>query len=258
MALAIPALAEGSDARQDVLFDRIRLTVAGYLPYLDTEMRLDSKQLGTGVRVSMEDDLGLDDSKRSLRLEGGLWLARRHRLAFSLLELDRVSTTTVVEEIRWEDEVFVPGVEVVTVLETRTLELQYSYWPVSKERLAVGLTTGFQVESISAGITETGFEVEEDAAADVPVPFLGVDLRYAITRRLVLEVEAKAVDLSLGDYAGSLYDLDISLEYRAFRYLGLGFGFSGFDLDGTVDDEDFLGGVEFEHAGVQLFARFRY
>ncbi len=97
---AIPAGA------QDVeLFDPFNLKLEASWVKMNTKVRLDSKTLELGAELSFEDDLGLGDQERVPSAAFEWQFGRKHRLALRWQDIDRSSSTQVLEEIRIGEEI---------------------------------------------------------------------------------------------------------------------------------------------------------
>jgi hypothetical protein len=250
----------GSGGRpgEDPLFDRFNFRIGAFFASVNTEVRLDSKTLGRGVALNFEDDLGLDDADNLVQFQGDLVLARRHKLGFSYLDFSRDSTTVLLEEIRFGDITIPVNAQVRSFFDAQLIDLDYTYFLLRKERLALGISAGFAAFDLSTGVEERRLGLSQVAVAEFPVPEVGVELRYAVAPKLLFQTSGQWISLTFGEYSGALWDLAASLEHRTFRYLSFGIGLSAIELDGEIDDTEFVGALDLEYAGVQIFARLRY
>ncbi len=257
-AALAPALAA---AQEYPLIDRFTLSLAGSNIGLSTEIRLDSRELGLGTTINFEDDLGLDSSKIIPAVFFQARLGRRHVIDGSWSKADRNSTSQALDEIQFGDIIIPGGSQVALSYDQEQFLLGYSYYFLLRDRWGLGLRVGARYLSLTTILTVQTLDLEEEADAAYPLPFLGFSFRYGISKnnrwRLISNFGWLSVDI--GDVDGSQYILNATVEHLTWKHFGFGLGFNLSTIDVTIDDgDDFIGTADVSASQVGIFGRARW
>jgi hypothetical protein len=244
------------------LVEKWEFTLGSYFTSIDTEIQADSDQT-SGTRLNFENDLGLDDSETLFRFTAGYRIKKRHQVNLGYFESSRSGATVLTREIQFRDRTIPVDFEVLGTFDFEILEVAYTYWPVLKDKLAVGVSGGLLTYSFSTNVELAGerdlFGREEAAEADVPIPMLGFRLRYAIGPKLRLTTRALVIGgIEVGDYSGNILDAGLGLEYRAFRNVGLGLSFDLRDFDIQIEKRLFTTDFQYTISSFQTYLEFGF
>ena len=240
--------------------DTVRVFVGGFFSQLNTDTKVTSSGLG-GLKVSLEDDLGLDDDD-TVFFGGLLWrISKRHSVSIRQLVLDRVNDQTVTRELAIGDKVFTTNTMTETLFDYRTTHFDYRYSFYASDRLNAGLLLGisdidFEFEVVGnvmgAGggvITESVHEQE-----NYPVPSIGMGIRYVLNENWYLRAGATYLQYDDDDWGASLLIAGMGVEWFPWRNFGFGLGYDlveiEYDEDKDPDDDEW--DVEFGYRGIQL------
>jgi len=250
-------LANPSSAQDYPLFDTFSVALEGSWVKLDTHLRLDSKELGRGTELDFENDGGLAKSKTipTVRFD---WRPGSRHLVFGWWQsVSRDSTYQILKEIRFGDVVF-PVDEVVQFgFDTDEIAVGYAYLPVVNERLALGVGLGLRTLRVGASLAADNLELRSDGDFTGPLPFVDLDFRYGITPRLRFISRLGAFYIEFGDYAGSQFIFDLSIEHLTFGNLAFGGGINGALVDAEVDTSDYKGTARIYIAGARVYVKLR-
>ena len=156
---------------QDVqLFDRFNLKLEASWVKLNTTVRIDSKTLERGAVLSFEDDLGLGDQEAVPSVAFEWQFGRKHRLALRWQDIDRNSTTQILEEIRIGEEIIPVDANLGLAFEVETWAVDYTYYPWIRDRWAGGFGFGLRIMEITTVFVADGIEVEADGNVTAPLP----------------------------------------------------------------------------------------
>lgn len=253
------AFAGGVSVDQSKVLDRWTFRIGGFLTGLDTKVRLDSPTGGEGTTVSLEDDLGFSSSESVPRLRLGLILGKRHEISVGWYKTDRDSQTTVTEEIKWGDETFPIDTDISAFYNTEFLTFGYTYWFYSSEKTSLGVTGGLVKAKLSSGLGISligqGIQVEEDLSTDIPVPQLGFSANTYLGKRFVFTGRVGYIAFDLDDWDGDVTSAAVGVEHRTWKHFGFGLGYSYTDYDIESLDTKFLGNVQFNVSGFEIYGR---
>lgn len=268
MSGSSPALAQ--DTAPDDKRWSIRLT--GFFPEADADFTVFSTQTGEPVRVDYEDDLMVDDSISALRLDVAVRLSRngRHLLELHYLDIDRNGRAVLDEELDFGGASFPVNVTVDSRVETRDVDLHYTYLVVKNERGELGLSIGVHGIEVDATIrtvlTAEGIEIpvadEETLDRAFPLPLIGLRGGLDLSSRWRLGAGVRLLVLEIDDIEGSFVDSWARLEYRASDTVSLGAGYSLIDADVERDPSgEGLAEIlqaSYRYQGPEVFVRFRF
>jgi hypothetical protein len=255
---AHPALAQGSYH----LFDRFSVALEGSWATLDTNLRLDSEKYGKGTELDFESDGGLASSKVVPSLSFEWMLGSRHRLNGWWLKVDRDSFNTVLQEIRFGDEVSPIDEEVKLLFDTEEIGLGDTYYLKRSERHAFGVGGGFRTLKTTAGLASVDREVSKGTDFTAPLPYILAEYRYAMSPKLCLVSDLGLFYISIGDFTGSQVVFDAWVEDLAFERFSFrgGVRATRVHAEMTASTElagDFNGSVTMAIACGRLFVRAR-
>ena len=117
-----------------IIGDRFQVSVGGFLVDLQTSARAarDGRLLGTIVQL--EDDLGVDESLSTFRLDGFYRIRPAHTLEFGYFLIKREGRTAIEREIEFRDLTFDVGASLQTDFNTQLFKGAYRYTFVNDGR----------------------------------------------------------------------------------------------------------------------------
>ena len=254
-----PAMAE------DTTWKKFNLNLGYFIANTDTNVRLGS---GLGVSVDMEDLLGLDTTNLAFRVDASWRFTdnRRHRLDFKWFSFRRDGSRTIGQDIHYEDEdgndqVIKAGTHVESFFDFDIYQLAYSYSFFQDDRIDLAGSLGLYVMPIDFGLTATGLvNVGGSENFTAPLPTLGVRVDFAITPKWYFRSGLQVFYLEIGEFAGSIIDTQVAIEYLPWKHFGFGLGFDSLNVHIEADEEDypkidFKGEVNFHYTGLLLYAK---
>lgn len=240
--------------------DTVRVFFGGFFAQLDTDTKVTSSGLG-GRKISLEDDLGLDDDD-TVFFAGLRWrISKRHSVGITQLVLDRDGDQTVTRELAIGDKVFTINTMTETLFNYRTTHFDYRYSFYASDRLNVGVLLGisdidFEFEVVGNVMGPGGGVITESVheQEDYPVPSIGMGIRYVLNENWYLRAGATYLEYDDGEWEASLLIAGLGVEWYPWRNFGFGLGY---DLVKIEYDEDKDPGkdewdVDFGYQGIQL------
>lgn len=259
LAFALPLAAQES-----LLFPRFSVTGGTSPASFDTKARIDP-ELGAlvGTNLTLERDLGLDDSRNLTRL-GVQWRPfRRHELAATYFSAPRRGHALIDRTIVFRNQTYPINELVDTRLDLDYASLTYTFWARRSERDGLGITLGAATLSMNAVVSSerpfTTVTTTQQAETDVPVALAGLQGRVALTPRLHAEGSAATLPrVTIGDYTGDAFTAAARLEYRPVNWLGIGAAYHYFRLTVDVDQTSLSGSLDMRIRGPEAFVRLAF
>ncbi|KPJ98638.1 MAG: hypothetical protein AMJ60_07610 [Desulfobacterales bacterium SG8_35] len=242
--------------------DTFKLAAGVFLPAIDSQLRINSKTLGTGTIIDLEDDLGFDEDV-TLGVLGGYWrFAKKHRLYFGYYGFDRNTSAAIDKEIVIDDTTYVVGAELKSNWDIDFVFASYGYsffqgekWELSGSLGFYYLTTSFTVKGIGtiSGEVEAEKEITKEESLELPIPLFGLSAEYYFSPKWRTIISASLFTIAIGDWDGSLFQCSANLEYLFHKNFGVGAGYTYFDVDVERDRETRISHLDYKYSAVQVY-----
>jgi len=235
--------------------DRFALKGVYYQPTVDTLLRYDSSTGVTGTEFLAEDTLGLDDELNQGLIEMWIRMADRHRLRVDFYKMSRQGDVINDQVLQFGDSTFLPGENVVSDMELRTLGLTYTYSVFRRETFEIGLGLGIHlVQMEGAAEVPVRFEGEDFDVAG-PMASLALDGTWRFLEKWSVNGRVQYLQGNLDDVDGLYAQYHLDVQYRVHRNLAFGLGYSQTRMKVDSIAESFSGMFDLEYAGPEAFVR---
>lgn len=245
----------------------IELNLGVYLTDISTQARVGSNTIGLGIGIDFEKALGMETSSFVFHANG-LFRYRKKKRSFikvGYFSINRRSTKKLEAEIELFDKTFSQGTEISTKIDVGIITLSYGHSFFKTQNFDVGFTAGFFVMPISIGFNSTATSssaaVNSDETSFVaPLPVLGLYTNFAFTPKLIMRQSINMFYLKVGNFKGSLTELNMSLEYNAWEHVGVGVGLNSLNLNFEASNKneppfDFQGQFGYKLSGVMFYLK---
>lgn len=235
---------------------RFRFSAMAVFARVETSVRYDFGSGIVGVRVGFESNLGLDQYQTVPALLATFRVGGRHHVIGGYYELRRTGSKTLDADIPLPDTTLTLGSTVVSTFSTRVLTLGYGYSLLQTSTSSITPYVALYVADWEAGIgTEGGLApLRGEVSLTAPLPVLGMVVHSAIASRLFITGNLGLFFLRVGDYGGSIIEINAQLGYQLLSFLRIGGGYAIFSVDVTATAPDFKGEVRYRFNGPSLSA----
>ena len=244
---------------------RFTLMGGGFVPQVDTTVRLDASDGGIGTEIDVEDVLGVESSKAVPFFLFNWRINPKHQIVAEYFQLNRSGQQVIGTEINWGDLSFPVGASLDSSLDFQLGRLGYGYSFFNDGRKEVGLSIGLHVASFSSRLKgtvavgdESGSAESETANLTLPLPNIGLQGGYAFTDKFSVSLRALAFYLAVEDFKGYLISGDLLAVYDLFEHVGIGAGYSVFDIDYQNKVQGLNYDVEYLFHGPKAFATIHF
>lgn len=252
------ALMIGSFLPGVTLAKKINIVVAAYLPNVDTSTRVDSHEGRVGAVIDFEEDLNLDDNESLPAISFEYHFTKKLGLELAYFDLSRSSERRIQETINFGDETF----NVNELLKSKfsvdiyRLALNYDFWMSEKWQLGTGF--GFHITRFDVGLSAPERDVETSIDKTAPLPYLSLDLGYALSSKWHLGSHVEIMSIDLGSIEGSMLNAYVGIEYAINPTFSTGFAYNTYNLSAESDSlgDDLEGEFEYQYSGPLLYAKF--
>jgi hypothetical protein len=225
---------------------------------------------GRNASINGEDVLGLDSSLGVFRADAFYrpGESRRNQLDFTYASYERDGSATLSQALTVGDTTYPVGARVEPVLNFDLIRGTYSYSFVQNDRVRVALGLGVYVIPLRYGLdvqTRSAHSAVEGGDAILPLPELALRAEVQLYPRLFLKTSIDGMYLEISDFKGWIVDLNVGLEYRAWKHLGfgLGYNFVNADVEGEGANSkypgvNFVGEVNVRLSGLLFYAKLSF
>lgn len=241
--------------RPNVIEDRLRVEVSLLGASPSTKLRVDESPTIPGTEINAEDDLGLDDFQLLPQVELTLLPGERHLIRLSRFAIDRSANTHLEKNISFDNEDYLIGERVDSILNLTMFGLTYGYRFVMTPRAEISASFGIQIADVEANAVVRSRVVRESESGVAPLPLLGLEGRYDFSPRWSVEARVQYLTVNETDVDGSILDGRLGVTWRLNPYLLFGLGYRTFQIDVNSANEDTPGLVDLTVAGPLLFVR---
>ena len=241
--------------RPNVIEDRLRLEVNLLGASASTKLRVDESPTQQGTEINAEDDLGLDDFQLLPQVELTLLPGERHLVRLSRFAIDRSAATHLEKNISFDDQDYLVGERVDSILNLTMFGLTYGYRFIVAPRGEISASFGIQIADVETNAVVRNRVVRESESGVAPLPLLGLEGRFDFTQRWSMEARVQYLTVNETDVDGSILDARLGVTWRLNPYLLFGLGYRTFQIDVNSADEDTPGFVDLTVAGPLLFVR---
>ena len=273
LALAVtasmPAIAD--DFAGDVP-DLVWIDVGGAANDVTTDITLRGPS-GIGATVNLEDVFDLPGNKTTARMFGTVRISPKRRwIDFGYVDISRSGTRVLDEDVEFGDYTYHAGGQATAKFGTQFMYAAFRYDFLHEEKVRISGSAGLTFIRLVLSVKgESGFVTDENGApvtndferkgtGVAPVPMVGLNLDWALTRRLVVRTYSRFFKINVDAFSGSLNENGIRLNWYFVKNFGLGLGYDRTHLD--MKELDVGGGkimkAEYTVNGIGLFANLAF
>ncbi|HXP66970.1 MAG TPA: hypothetical protein VN815_15950 [Steroidobacteraceae bacterium] len=260
LALAVLALFATLAHAEDYLSpteERVRLSLGVVHLSNNTDFQIDSSAGVPGTPVNAENQFGLDKTDYQAKIQAMVRAGERHRLWFDYFSLDRSGQTTVTDPIVFRDVVLQPGDPLLSDLSIRTFSLTYGYSFLHGDKYEVAATIGIADTDISARarVQTAARHVDQTEDQAGPVPMLGLNATYVISKRFYVDGRAQYLKVRIDDLDGTLGIYELDALYRLRPNISFALGYTAFRANLISNQAKQAGFFNFNSKGPEFFLR---
>ncbi len=233
-----------------------------FMPFNNTNVRVTGNQGIIGTDIDFEKDLGFN--KHSFSAYGAFkWqISRRSRINLSYFYLGRSATHTLERTVEFNDHTYTAQASVHAYFNANISRISYSYAILSRPKYEAGLMIGAHVLGMKVGMgldaSIGSIDYSTNYKLTAPLPDIGVFGGYAITDKLVVNVEASYLALTIGNINGHVLNYNLAIQYEVYRNLGISLSYTGLDFKVTDDGDNLNGYLKWGYNGPALTVTYSF
>jgi hypothetical protein len=262
-----PAFAFGEDAGNPIL-DTFNIQLGTFFYGTGTTISLNGTASLNGATVStggtpidLEHTLGVQNASR-FRLDAYVRFTRHQRLRIMYFDASRSSSRTLDRTFTFGNATYPVGTTAYSQNGVSVTALSYEYDFIVGENFSLGAALGINRLNYNLAISATTFSpsnpsvpvyFNQKAAADGPLPLIGLSAIWRVTPAFYLTAIAQGLKVTVNPYSGTLQNYGMTANWQPLKNFGLGFGYDFFSLRAGVDGHNFNGNLNWRYSGPRVF-----
>jgi len=237
--------------------DRWRISLGGIAADAYTDAGLGSTSAGIGASINFEDIFNLPESKSTWRVEANWHINKRQYLDFGYFELNRSGSRILEQDVNWGDFIFLADGKVTADFKSNFpyAAWRYDFLQLPQVRISgsaglnyLGLESGLKADGTATDLNGNVISgvVEERVSISAPVPQIGLQIDWALTKRLAVKMYVRQIYVNISDINGGIGETAVRLHWWCAKHFGIS---GGLDKE-SIDLKEYTSG--------DTQARFRY
>jgi len=223
--------------------DRVWLDIGAAINEVSTDVAVRGPN-GIGATVNFEDVFDMPGDKTTARMLGFVRISPKRRyIDFGYVDISRTGSKVLDRDVEFGDYTYHTGGEVHTRFATQFIYAAFRYDFLHEDKIRISGSVGATFLRLLARVDgQGGFvtdangdpvttDFERKVSAVAPVPMVGLNLDWALTRRLVLRTYTRFFRLNLDKFNGGLQESGIRLNWYFVKNFGMGIGYDRSDLN---------------------------
>jgi len=265
LAGELPAIAQDESSP----WEKGALQFGGFVTFFNSDLRFGP----VGARnstIDAEDLLGLDTQMTVFRVDAMIrpGASRRNQIDAGYAGYHRSGSATLDRNITIEGTTYPIGAKIDTTFNFDLIRATYSYAFLQTDRVRLGLGLGLYGIPLKYDVkvqTLRGQSAAQGADTILPFPALAFRGEFQVLPKLFLRASADGMYLPISDFSGTLVDANIGLEYRIWKYFGIGLGYNYTEaiVEGKASSSnypgvDFVGEVDVHFSGLLFYGKLAF
>ncbi len=257
LSISIPVLAQASDDYHPLLTKKFHLAVGVYWPAIDYTLRVD----GTVPEEEIDFDqaLNIDDYQATAAIDFRWRFGKKWSFEGQYWDTSTDGGGILKEDTEWEDLVFKEGTFAHAGIDIKVARAFFGRAFSTSPKHEFGAGIGLHWMEIGSFL-EGEVIINDDTTdfrratvdASFPLPNIGAWYMYSWSPKWIFFTRADWLSASIGNYSGSLWDVQAGFNYQAFKNVGFGLSYMAYLVNIDVDKTDWRGGVEMNQYGPVL------
>jgi hypothetical protein len=197
---------------------------------------------GLGATIDFEEIFDMSPHRSTARMFGTARISPNRRyIDFGYVAINRSGSRVIDKDIQWGDNNIQAGADLTAKFDTGFIYAAFRYDFLHLEQIRISGSAGLTWLELSTGLSGTGTytpvggvpitgSFEREGSVGAPVPMVGLNLDWALARRLVVRTYSRFFKINVSAFDGGLFESGIRLNWYFAKHFGLGLGYDRTDL----------------------------
>ena len=251
--------------------DKVRIGIGGMAADAYTDAGLGSTTAGIGATINFEDIFDLPENKSVFRFELNWHINKRQFIDFGYLELNRVGSRILDEDVEWGDFIYQAGGKVTAGFESTFPYVAWRYAFLDLPQVRISGSAGIDYLTLKARLAASGSvtdlngtpvtgDVDERVSVSAPVPQVGLQIDWALTKRLAVLMYVRQIYISdIAGVDGGIGETAIRLHWWYAKHAGISGGLDKESIDlKSYESGDTKARFRYEVRGFSFYFNFAF
>jgi len=234
------------------------IAINGVYVFLETYARFETPNNLLGVKISLEDNLGLVNSKSMVQGTFKYRITKRSGIYAAYYGLNRSTTYTLNKDIPYLDELFPQGTEVDAYFNTHVASAGYLFSILAEPDSYLGAYLNFFFIDLNTGVKSNENDINKEIQFLAPLPNIGLVMYFKLHKWLGIGAEVGAFFINADDFNGKLYNASILLNLEATKWLAFNLGYTSFNIHVCFKESDYNTTIGYNFRGPTVGAEFKF
>jgi hypothetical protein len=214
-----------------------------------------------GDEIDFDDTLNVSDSSTFFngQIKWKFGKEKKWSVAGQYFSNNATGSTVLTEDVEWDGLTFREGSFVESGVKMSVARLFFGRSFIKNDQNDFGIGIGIHTLKMKAfieGEIEIDDETTEFQRGDVdvsqPLPNIGAWYHFSPAQKWLLHARVDWIGASIGDYDGHMWNTNIGVNWQAFDHVGFDLSWQYFNLNVSVDSDDWTGGADMRYSGPVL------
>ena len=250
------AQADEAVAVHPFLTDKFNIQLGIYSPQKDIFVRVDGSLGGENIGIDFDESLGVGKSDEIFAAEFVWRFGEKWSLRSQYFDAAEQKSAVLTEDIEWGDIVIQEGSSVTAGTNLTLSRLFFGRSLDSSPKYDYGLGLGIHWLDTGAFVkldSIISFGETSAVRASGPLPNIGTWFYYSPSAKWFLGGRLDWFKASVGDYAGSIINVALGVNYQFTEHLGAGVSYQEFELNADIDSDSWRGRLNTDFAGLFFY-----
>ena len=236
--------------------ERFLINVSTVFAQLNTELTFEVANSIFAVKLGMESNLGLPNSKFFANASFNWHITPRSGLYVQYYGINRSDTYTTDKEYVFLEDTIPAGTSATMFFNTYVLSTGYLLTILNAPKSFLGVYFNVFIMGLSSGILSDMDDYNPEFAFTAPLPNFGLVMTFELTKWLNLYGEVGFFSLHSKTYGGALYNLTARATFDITRWFGLSISYKEFDVNVFLPQDNINIIVDYNFRGPSFGASF--
>jgi hypothetical protein len=251
--------------------EKFRIGIGGMAADTYTDAALGSTTAGIGASVNFEDIFNLPESKDVWRFEVNWHINKRQFIDFGYLELNRVGSRILQQDVQWGDFIFQSNGKVTAGFESNFPYAAWRYSFLDLPQVRISGSAGIDYLTLKSDLSASGTvtdlngtpvpgDVTESVSVSAPVPQFGLQIDWMLTKRLAVLMYIRQIYISnIAGIDGGIGETALRLNWWYAKHFGISGGLDKESIDlKSYESGDTRARFRYEVRGFSLYLNFAF
>jgi hypothetical protein len=235
--------------------DRLAVRGVYYRPSINTTVRYDNSAGVPGTVLSGEDTLGFANHLDQGSVDMAFRMLERHRIRAEFYKMTRAGDRVVIQTIRYGNDVFLVNDRLVTSMDLRKLDLNYTYSFLRREKFEMSIGLAIHLLQAEGELQVPARFVRQRLDVSGPFATGAFDATWRMSKRFSLNASGNYLGGHTSTVKGLYRHLHGDVQFRLQPNLAFGAGYTATRIKLDSQDSSLSGLFDFDFKGPEAFVR---